>query len=249
MVFHQGNVDPKEAGLWEEFNRSHCQVAREQLLSLYEPFAKSIAARMYGLRSDDSVSFDDYFQYGRVGLIEAMERYDSGRGVAFGAYSSARIRGAILNGIAKESELASQIVFWRGRQRDRLDSLIESVTPNIDQVSLSEIATITVGLAIGALLEELEDDGVSEPIDPNPQHHPYQANEIRQLSLEVKRLINLLPDKERAVVFGHYIELLEFQQIAEKLSVSKGRISQIHSQAIVRLRGWLDSPPKLDRKL
>jgi len=248
-VFHQGNSDLIERRLWDEFHSSRKHRTREELLRLYEPFAKSIAARMYGSRIDDSVSFEDYLQYSRVGLLEAVDRYDSARGVAFSAYSSARIRGAILSGIAKESETAAQNSFWRGRHRDRMESLVTTVAPDADRASLSDIVTITMGLAMGAILDELEHEGFAEPVDPNPNNNPYLVNEIQQLGLAIKQLIVRLPDKERTVIAGHYIDSLEFQQIAEQLSITKGRVSQIHSQALLRLRQWLEQSPKLDRKI
>jgi RNA polymerase sigma factor for flagellar operon FliA len=247
-VFHQGNSDSAEKNLWDEFQSSRRHCTREELLRLYEPFAKSIAARMYSVRVDDSISFEDYLQYGRVGLLEAVDRYDFGRGVAFSTYSSARIRGAILSGIAKESEAAAQNRFWRERYRDRGESLITAVAPDVDRASLTDIATITMGLAIGAFLDELDHDITLEPSDPNPRNNPYAANEIYQLGTAVKQLIIHLPEKERAVISGHYIEGLEFQKVAIQLSISKGRVSQIHAQALLRLRSWLEHGKKLDQK-
>lgn len=247
-MFHQGNSDSNEKNLWDEFHglRRHC--ARDELLKLYEPFAKSIAARMYGARIDDSVSFEDYLQYSRVGLLEAVDRFDVSRGVAFSAYSSARIRGAILSGIAKESEVAAQNLFWRERHRERVASLVTAVAPDADRASLVDIVSITMGLAVGVILDELEQETVAEPSDPNPNNNPYLANEVQQLGEEIKRLIVQLPEKERAVITGHYIENIEFRVVAERLSISKGRVSQIHAQALLRLREWLERRPMLDSR-
>jgi RNA polymerase sigma factor for flagellar operon FliA len=58
-----------------------------------------------------------------------------------------------------------------------------------------------------------------------------------------------LPDKERTVIEWHYVEGKKFECLAEKLGLSKGRISQLHAQALLRMRHWLDDGPCLDRKL
>src|SRR5262249_2273888 len=152
------------------------------------------------------------------------------------------IRGAILNGLVKESEVAAQNRFWRTHTRDRLDSLRTAVAPDADRASLAQIASLTVGLALGVLLEDARDD--FEPPDPNPNNNPYAVNEVQQLRDAIRRLITDLPDKERVVITGHYVEKLEFQALAERLSLTKGRVSQIHAQGLQRLREWLDQSPK-----
>jgi RNA polymerase sigma factor for flagellar operon FliA len=244
---NEGNTS-REHSLWEEYRHSRDTNVREKIVSYYEPLSKSIAARMYGLRVDDSVSFDDYLQYGRVGLLEAVERYDLNRDISFGSFSSARIRGAILNGIVRESELAAQHKFWKRRWQDRLDSIRTSVAPAAERASLAEIVSITMGLAVGVILEELRED--NEPADLDPNNNPYAVNELQQLRAIIVELIERLPARERSVVHQHYFKQMEFQLIAEQLSVTKSRVSQVHGQAIIRLRTWLgEEKPRLDRKL
>jgi RNA polymerase sigma factor FliA len=235
-------MDIHERALWLEFQSTRSQRVRDRLLELYEPLARTIAARLYSVRVDDSVAFGDYLQYGRMGLMESVERYEQDREVPFAAYSSQRIRGSILNGIAKESELAAQRRFFRERWRARVDSLRSEFAPDVDRASLADVVTITMGLAVGAIV-----DGV-EPVDHNPNHDPYAVNEIRQLGVAVRRLIEKLPDNERMVIKGHYVEHLEFQALGERLGVTKGRVSQIHARALIRLREALEGS-KLDRKL
>jgi RNA polymerase sigma factor FliA len=237
----------REQSLWDEFHKARRYRAREELVQLYEPFARSIAARLYGAGSHPGVQFDDYLQYARVGLMEAVDRYDCGRGVAFSAFSGTRIRGAILNGLARETELAAQRKFWGVRWHDRVDSLSHAATPS--EASLEEIADIAVGLAVGLILDDLDHE--AEPADPNPANDPYASSELRQLSNMLRGSIADLPDKERAIVVGHYLEHLDFQAIAQQLGLSKGRVSQLHSRAIAQLRDLLERSltPALSIKL
>ena len=247
-VIEGGRSDRGEQVLWAQFGVSRLQHDRDQLVRLYEPFARSIAARVYQGRMDDSVPFEDYFQYARVGLIEAVDRYEYERGVPFSFFSSSRIRGAILNGIGKESELAAQIRFWRVQGRERIGSLTaEVIVDKIDTASLDDIAEVTVGLAVGALLEGVVES--YESIESDRSSDPYAVNEFSQLLKTTKRLIEQLPSREKIVITNHYIKRMDFRQIALQMSLSKGRISQIHAQAILRLRGWLEDRPRVDRRL
>lgn len=235
-----------ERQLWLEYGAGRSEQVRDRLLALYEPLARTIAARIYKVRLDDSVAFGDYLQYGRIGLMEAVARFEPDRQVPFAAYSSSRIRGSILSGLAKESELAAQRRFWKGLWAERVSSLSSEFAPDADRASLADVVTITVGLALGALIEGM--DPAHEPMDHNPSHDPYAVNELRQLGGIVRQLVDTLPDNERAVIKGHYAEQLQFQAIAQRLGVTKGRISQIHARALTRLRAALEGS-KLDRKL
>src|SRR5688500_15099398 len=115
------NTDPQaDREHWLEFTRGRSREQREYLVTRYLELAKIMAAKLYQRRSDNAVPFADYLQYARVGLVEAIDSFDPDRSVPFEAFSSYRIRGAILNGLAAESELAAQRAFWARRERDRL---------------------------------------------------------------------------------------------------------------------------------
>jgi RNA polymerase sigma factor FliA len=245
MAYFTGE-NAEEHSLWSQFNDSRRYFDRDQLAHFYEPLARSIAARLYKQRPTDAIAFEDYLQYSRVGLLEAVERYEWKRGVRFSIYATARIRGAILNGIVRESELAAQNKYRRAQSRDRLTSFTSQLE-DAERASLEEIAGIAMYLAIGTLLDQSVD--VLEQPDTNQRNDPYASNELHQLIACVKRLIDQLPIQEKAVVTDHYIQHIEFQQVATNMGLSKGRVSQIHAQALKRLRGWLDDRPRLDSKI
>jgi RNA polymerase sigma factor FliA len=232
-------------GLWELYTRSRDAQTREQLIEHYMPFAKIIAARLYGMRADPSSRFEDYLQLARVGLIEAVDRFDAGRNVSFESYSAHRIRGAILNGVGKESEVAAQRDFWRTRMPDRMHSVVAEVVGDPERASLADLIEITVAVALGLVLDEEQ----GEPIDETPHSNPYAATELEQLARLVKACVEELPEREREVIKGHYFHLLEFQAMAERYAITKGRVSQLHGRALLRLREMLDNRPRLDRKL
>lgn len=234
---------PGERHLWEAFVLSRDPLTRGQLIEHYMPVARKIAAKVFGLRANAATSFDDCLQYARVGLIEAIDRYDPGRHIPFEAYSVARIRGAVLNGLEHETELLAQRSFRRTRLRERTDSLLGDKQPRPERASLQELIQVTVGLALGLML----DDAAQEVPDERQHANPYAAAELQQLSREVRRLLPNLPEREQQIIRAHYFELRELQSIAADFGISKGRASQLHAQALARLRSLLGE--RLDTRL
>jgi RNA polymerase sigma factor FliA len=238
-------MDAEARTLWEAFGHSRDEIARGRIIEHYMPLARIIAARVYGLRASPTSSFDDYLQFARVGLIEAVDRFELARGVSFATYSGHRIRGAILNGLADATEASAQQAYWRGRTRDRIDSFTAGMRSRPERASFQELIQFTVGIALGLLL----DDDSGEWADDSPAGNPYATTELQQFASRVKQLVKHLPENERIVVEGHYFEGLEFQAIGERLNLTKGRISQLHSAALQRLRLLLGEAPKVDRRL
>ena len=237
-------MDTSADGLWEPFRQLRDSASRERLVEHYMPLARILAAKMYGMRFDDSVAFDDYLQLARVGLIESVNRYDPSRNASFETYSSYRIRGAILNGLEHSSEAASQRSFWREQAQDRLQSIESNLAVPVERAALADLADLTVELALGFVLEH-----ASEVADDSPQVNPYAVAELANFTRLVKDLLKQLPARERELIQGHYFEQIEFQVLAERFSVTKGRISQLHARALARLREMLRERPTLDRTL
>jgi RNA polymerase sigma factor FliA len=169
------------------------------------------AAKLYRLRSDNAVSFPDYLQYARLGLVEAIDGFDPARETSFETYSSYRIRGAVLDGIARENETAAQRTFWRTRLEERA--------------------------SLGS--EPVLDDRVDETLDANP-------HAVTELA-ELHTVVDQLPGRERELIRRHYFDHCEFRVIARELTVTPGRVSQLHAQALLRIRDLLDSPVTASR--
>jgi len=229
--------------LWREFAAARDPRLREELIQLYRPIAKKIAVRMYVVRRDNSVAFADYFQYACVGLVEAVDRFEPERPVLFETFATYRIRGAILNGLAKESELAAQRHYWAARAQERIESLkSRSGGAETSSNSLSELVEITVGLAFGVLLESR-----AEPADESPLANPYAAAELGEMVRRLRRVVEQLPERERSIIELHYYHHEAFQDIAARIGVTKGRVSQLHSRALGLMRAALQAEEKKAR--
>lgn len=239
-------ADPeRDRERWTEFVRSRAAPLRDALISRYIGSAKIMAARLYRRRADNSVDFGDYLQYARVGLIESIDHYDPDRGVPFEAFSSYRIKGAILNGLQSESEIASQRAFWSRRARERFESLKDHETRGDRRASLEELVNLTVGLALSHLIEHEAGEVIDETLAANP----YAITELIQLKRAVRSMLPALPDRERELIRRHYEEHVEFQQIAADWGLTKGRVSQLHAQALGRLRKLLAGKPRVDETM
>src|SRR5262249_17431466 len=186
--------------LWTRFTESRALLLRGRLIERYLPLARAAAARYYRLRSDDSVPFEDYLQYARIGLVEAIDDYDPGREASFETYSSYRIRGAVLNGLGRESEIAAQRNFWRTRLQEREDPPAEP-GPEVDEVEN--------GVALGFMLEHEGEDVADEALQANP----HAAVEHVELLTLIGTLLEKLPPRERELIRRHYFEQCEFRVI------------------------------------
>jgi len=230
---------------WLDFVRSRRRELRDELIERYIGLAKIMAARLYQRRTDNSVAFGDFLQYARVGLVEAIDHYDPERAVPFEAFSSYRIKGAILNGLESESEVAAQRAFWSRRARERFDSLKQHEVQGDRRASLEELVNLTVGLALSHIVAHDAEEVIDETLAANP----YAVTELMQLKRAVHSLLPALPERERELIRRHYDEHVEFQQIAVDWGVTKGRVSQLHAQALQRLRQLLGLRPRVDRTL
>jgi RNA polymerase sigma factor for flagellar operon FliA len=236
--------EPDVAALWQRYCAARDVAAREQLIEHYLPLARSAAGRLFRTRPDNSVPFADYLQYARTGLVEAIDHYDPGREASFATYSSHRIRGAVLDGLRRETELAAQRTFWQTHQRERIDSLKPQTWISGDG-EIEALAGMAVGLAIGFLLDQQPDELADTAVPANP----YAAAELAELRRLVRSAVERLPDREREVIRHHYFAHRDFRVIAQDLGVTPGRVSQLHSQALSHVREQLRARIGFDRTL
>ena len=239
----QSNTDV--AGLWQALQELGDPRAREQLIIRYGDFARMIAAKLYGTRRDDTVPFKDYLQYAQVGLIEALDRFDASLGASFESYSSHRIRGSILNGLSRQTELRAQRVYWREVIAERRQS-VQGSQEAVGDTTLEDFARLALGLAIGLMLD---DPDAPERADDSVEANPYAGTELNQMRARVRTSVEQLPARERDILRRHYYEQREFQEIAAELGVTKGRVSQLHARALQRVREALNVRPRIDRKV
>lgn len=216
----------------------------------YLPLVKQVAARTH-LGLPRQVELGDLEGYGLQGLLEAVERYDPGRGVPFEPFAVQRIRGAILDALRKEA-WAPQLLSRARQYQKCLAELEARLGRSPEPAELATALGVTVEQlaereqeVAAAYLLSLDEPGetqgeplghrVIDPTAPDPEGLMLLAERKEQLAAAIERL----PERERLVITLFYYEELTPKEIAEVMGLSQARISQLRSKAILRLRGRL----------
>lgn len=229
--------------VWQRFHAGE-RAARDELVHAYQPYARMHAARLYARRVYQDLEFDDYLQYAQLGLLEAIERYQDNHGAKFETFASARVSGAILNGIASASELREQLAARKRIVAQRLEVL--GGAAGKDDV-FGQLAELAIGLALGFVLEETgiyagaEESGYAD--------NSYHGVELRQLRVTLLAALDQLPPLQRRIVHAHYLQQQPFAEIAQGCQLSAGRVTQLHKEAMAALRLTLRGHGGLDISL
>lgn len=221
-------LDPTraEASLWRRALFEDDRSSRETLFNRYLTLAKSVAVK-HLRRRQPGIDRGDVEQFAYEGLLQALDRFDPLQGVPFGAYARPRIAGSISDGMASMSEVEAQLSVRRRLQQERLRSL----DPQVDGDPLAVLADLAVDLAVGLLLEGT---GIME--GDVERSDAYEGLAWRQAQAALVKELEELPTSQATVVRQHYHTGLSFAHIATLLKLSRGRISQLHREAIERLR-------------
>lgn len=214
----------------------------------YAPLVKRIAYHMM-LRLPASVQVDDLIQAGMIGLLEAVQKYDSARGASFETYAGIRIRGAIVDEM-RRGDWAPRSVHRNSRAiahairvvesrvgRDALDS---EVAAELD-LPLNDYHAMLQDSSSSRLFSYEETFGDDDSnIDASESSSafisPLEDLQRESLKQSLARAISQLPERERLVLALYYDEELNLKEIGLVLGVSESRVSQIHTQAALRLR-------------
>jgi RNA polymerase sigma factor FliA len=233
----------EERALWDTYKEGQSASVREQLFRHYQHLAKNMAGRYRRSNAGMFIEYAELFQLACTGLLESIDRFKPELGIPFRYFCNRRISGAILNGIAKHSELNQQISVRKRAERERIASLSKDSgqAKTVDE-QLDLLGEIAAGLALGFMLEDASQDTHNiRSVEPDA----FETLAWKQMTRLVGQEILQLQQPQRDILIWHYSDGLPFDQIAAIMSLSKGRISQIHKAAIVLLRKRLLSVPKI----
>lgn len=214
-----------ERELWRAWTLQRTQAHRLRLYEHYSPWMRLVAGRLAKARPP-LTDWGDYLSLAAEGLLIAIDRFEPRGDSGFKTYAELYIRGSIRRGVAR---------FYRepGERHDR-ERIAHRLQPSGTRDDLLEsLMNAAVDLAFGYFLESgIVDDSL--PAQQNPYAIHQQQQHVDYLHLYVARL----PERERQLVQMHYFDQVSFVQIAEAMGVSKPRVSQLHAQAIARIRAW-----------
>lgn len=218
--------------LWEEYWRDNDLAVRDKLIEHYKSLVEKLAGYHFARRIDDDIDYGDLIQLGYAGLIESIHRYDPNSNAKFETYASYRVKGSILNGLAKMSEKREQIEYRSRIRRDRLKSLASKDEPNNKDDVFDELVDVALGLAVGFMLE---DASVFQCEEKELIDKGYSSLQYSDLRSSLVSKVETLPDNEKMVIYYHYFQGLKFDEVASAVGLTKGRVSQLHKKALTAL--------------
>lgn len=215
----------------------------------HAPLVKRIAYHLLN-RLPDSVQVDDLIQAGMLGLLEAIKNFDASQGASFDTYAGIRIRGAMLDEVRRSD--------WTPRSVHKKSRMVSDAIREIENKTGREARDVDVAEHLGIALdeynhilqdssscrlfsvEELAEDG-DHYLDDALDHEQGPLDGISREGFQqaLAKAIMGLPERERLVIALYYDEELNLREIGEVLNVSESRVSQICTQAVLRLRSRL----------
>jgi RNA polymerase sigma factor for flagellar operon FliA len=217
----------------------YAEAAVEELVREHAPLVRRMALQICS-RMPASVELDDLVQEGMLGLLDAARRWrPTPQGTPFGVYARHRVRGAIYDSLRRRDALPRY-------QRDRLrqaEDMEQALTAELGRAVSDEELASALGITPEALRTLTEQGLVASIIEDAPELEEPMAD-ARDAPFES----TALPEKGQQVMALHYAEHLSFRDIAFVLSLTPGRISQLHTQALRRLRQILVAEPVTQRR-
>jgi RNA polymerase sigma factor for flagellar operon FliA len=221
---------------------------KEACLRAYSPLVQRIAHQMM-TRLPNSVHIDDIIQAGMMGLLDAAARYDEIHGAQFETYATTRIRGAMLD------ELRANDWLPRSLRRDmrRIEAAISQMQQKLGRPPNEAEIAGQLGIPLeeyqhllqesrGAQLVYYEDfqdedhDNFFERVEFGSADDPVELLQDERFKSELVKAIESLPERERMMMGMIYEQEMNLREIGEVMGVSESRVSQLHSQAVARLR-------------
>ncbi|QNK54784.1 FliA/WhiG family RNA polymerase sigma factor [Paenibacillus sp. PAMC21692] len=238
--------------MWQAWKEQGDIEAKKSLIENYLPLVDFVTNRM-AIGLPKNVIKDDLASNGVMGLIDAIEKFDYKRGLQFETYASWRIRGSIIDGLrqgdwvprsvrekAKRVEDAYQVLeqqYMRSVSDAEVSRYLQ-ITEKEFTVMLQDISVASICSLEDPIREEESETRMSLLVDEKAKKPEQTVHEV-YLKESLVKGIDRLTEKERTVVSLFYYEELSLSEIAEVMSLSPSRISQLHSKAILRLRGVL----------
>ncbi|MBR3458006.1 MAG: FliA/WhiG family RNA polymerase sigma factor [Selenomonadaceae bacterium] len=230
--------------LWRSYHRQRTMELRNELAEYYLPLVKMVAGRL-AISLPSHVDKEDLLSSGFFGLLDAIERYDSRRKNKFETYAGVRVRGAMLDYLRSKDWIP---VTMRQKIRKYEQAVYELENelgrPAKDEelaerlgISLSELSELVTQLNTATVipLEEYLRSDTPEAVEMSP----VQSVEFKELQDTLAQAIDRLPEKEKMVISLYYYEDLTLKEISLIMHLTEARISQMHTKAVFRLRGYL----------
>jgi RNA polymerase sigma factor FliA len=247
-----GSPNPTAQELWRRYHQQVDPDAENALVQKYLPLVSSIAARL-AMTLPDHVDQDDLYSAGLVGLLQAVRNYDPTCGASFETYARTRVRGAMLDELRK-MDWVPRTVHEKARKIQAAMAQLEQKLGRVPtEAQMAKVLNLSMA-EYGKLLNEIrpaafvcldtvssEDDtgDLYEVVANSADESPLEQISQRELKRVILERLKVLPEMQRKVLALYYGEELHLREIAEVVGLTESRICQIHAQAILAIRAYL----------
>jgi RNA polymerase sigma factor FliA len=243
--------------LWSDYKVTGDRTLRERLILHYSPLVKYVAGRV-GVGLPPNVEQGDLVSYGIFGLIDAIEKYDLERAIKFETYAINRIRGAIIDEL-RSQDWIPRSVRSKAREVEKAYATLEArlqrspteaevaAELGVSQAELAQIFSQVSFVNVVALDELIHGGGdrgdsgatLGDTLEDRRAEDPVAVFETEETKHILAQAINTLAEREKIVVTLYYYEGLTLAEIGQVLGVTESRICQLHTKAVLQLRGKL----------
>lgn len=211
------------------------QTARDRLIEQHLDYVRALAIQLRNEIGASALQLEELVAYGSRGLVEAAQRYDPSRGVAFSTFAYYRIRGAIFDGLRQTGWLSrSQWGRFAAASNEYLGNLGDRQAPD-QPTSRAGPAVAELGQALGDLatifLTSMS-SATREDLPDGAQADAATRLEREQLAMLLREAVERLPGKERHLIELHYFEDLTLEEAGRQMGISKSWSSRLHARAI-----------------
>ncbi len=249
-----GATDLRE--VWKRHQVMDDPRARDRLITHFAYLVKITAGRLL-THLPPSMERDDLYTAGIMGLIKAVDQFDLGRQVKFETYAIALIRGAILEMLREDdwaprrvrelmkqlerTAMALEIELRRPANEQELADAMEITTEELQKilVETGRASLLSLDDILGGSSKSEDGDLTLGDVIQDPTALPTFEAELTERKRLLGKSVSRLPERERMVVTLYYYEGATFKEIGRILNISESRVYQLHGQAVVRLRGYL----------
>ncbi|MBR3498270.1 MAG: FliA/WhiG family RNA polymerase sigma factor [Selenomonadaceae bacterium] len=230
--------------LWLKYRETKSVELRNEIAENYLPLVRIVCGRL-AVSLPQHLDKDDLLSSGFFGLLDAIDRFDVTRNIKFETYAGVRIRGAMIDYLRSKDWVPVSMRQKIRRYEQtvcRLENELGRSATDEElaaalEISVEELQTL-VNQCNSATVIPLEDylkTDTADVADTNPSH----STELFELKDTLAKAIERLPERERIVVSLYYYEEMTLKEISLVLHLTEARISQLHTKAIIRMRGYL----------
>lgn len=244
------NEELKE--LWEKYFNDHDnKTLRDILILQYIYLTKYVVGRVK-VALPPTFSYEDISSYGVEGLIDAVEKFTPKIGARFETYALVRIRGNIIDKIrsqdflprsvrrkikdVKEAQEELKLKFGRAATNSEIADYMGIEKEKVEQLMSDDTTLTSIYEKKGSTEGDIE---IIDTIQDTNSLNPHEELEEKDVKKELEEALMRLPERERTIMVLYYHENMKLKDIGDAINVSESRISQLHAQAIMKLKHLL----------